>query len=67
MRRVPHAPDNRGYGRNHSSQSDVRSRGRTIRESLSETAQSAGDYVSDVGGRVAESASDYANFSYELC
>ena len=56
----PHASDNRGYGRNHSSQSDVGSRGRTIRESLSESAQSAGEYVSDVGGRVAETASDYA-------
>ena len=57
----PRASDGREYGRNHTSQSGVGSRGRTVRASLSESAQSAGDYVSDVGGRVAETASDYAS------
>lgn len=55
------ASDGREYGRNHTSQSGLGSRGRTVGESLSESAHSAGDYVSDVGGRVAETASDYAS------
>jgi hypothetical protein len=34
---------------------------RSVGERLSETAQSAGDFVTDVGGRVAETASNYAS------
>ena len=57
----PRDSNAREYSRNHASQSGVGSRGRTVRESLSETAQSAGEYVSDVGGSVAETASNYAS------
>ena len=51
----------REYTRNNASQSDAGSRGRTVRESLTETAQSAGEYVADVGGSMAETASNYVS------
>ena len=51
----------REYTRNNASQSDAGSRGRTVRESVSETAQSAGEYVADVGGSMAETASNYVS------
>ena len=57
----PRELDNRVYGRNHSLQSGLGSRGRTVRESLSESAQNAGDYISEVGERVTETATDYAS------
>ena len=51
----------REYSRHNVSQTDSRSRGRTVGESLSETAQSAGEYVADVSGSMAETASSYAS------
>ena len=54
------SPDARGYGRN-MTQSGLGGRDRTVGERLSETAQSAGEYVSDIGESVAETASSYAS------
>jgi hypothetical protein len=55
------SPDARRYGRNDMPQSGREARGRTVGERLSETAQSAGEYVSDIGESVAETASSYAS------
>ena len=55
------SPDARGYGRNDMTQSGRGGRDRTVGERLSETAQSAGEYVSDIGESVAETASSYAS------
>ena len=52
------SPDARGYGRNDSGRGG---RDRTVGERLSETAQSAGEYVSNIGESVAETASSYAS------
>ena len=49
------------YGRNDMTQRGREARVRTVGERLSETAQSAGDYVSDIGESVVETASSYAS------
>jgi hypothetical protein len=53
--------DARGYGRNDMPQSGREARDRTVGQTLSETAQSAGEYVSDIGESVVEKASSYAS------
>ena len=53
--------DAREYRRNDMTQSGRGGRDRTVGERLSETAQSAGEYVSDIGESVAETASSYAS------
>jgi hypothetical protein len=53
--------DARGYSRNDMTQSGRGGRDQTVGERLSETAQSAGEYVSDIGESVAETASSYAS------
>ena len=61
---APSSPRSRGahsYGRNDSTQSGGEPRTRTVGERLSTAAQSAGDYVSDIGESVAETASSYAS------
>jgi len=57
----PRSRDARVYGRNDSTQSGGEPRTRTVGERLSTAAQSAGDYVSDIGESVAETASSYAS------
>ena len=56
-----HSRDARVYGRNDMTQRGREARVRTVGERLSETAQSAGDYASDIGESVAETASSYAS------
>jgi hypothetical protein len=56
-----HSRDARVYGRNDMTQRGREARVRTVGERLSETAQSAGDYVSDIGESVVETASSYAS------
>ena len=60
---APSSPRSRAhsYGRNDSTQSGGEPRTRTVGERLSATAQSAGEYVSDIGESVAETASSYAS------
>jgi hypothetical protein len=53
--------ENRGYGRNDLTQSGRQARDRTVGGRLSETAQSAGEYVSDIGESVVETAGSYAS------
>lgn len=53
--------DARGYGRTDMTQTGPEARDRTVGERLSETAQSAGEYVSDIGESVVETASSYAS------
>jgi hypothetical protein len=53
--------EDRGYGRNDPTRSGRQARDRTVGERLSETAQSAGEYVSDIGESVVETASSYAS------
>jgi hypothetical protein len=56
--------DARGYGRNDMAQSGREARDRTVGErlsELSETAQSAGEYVSDIGESAVKTASSYAS------
>jgi hypothetical protein len=56
-----HSRDARVYGRNDMTQKGREARVRTVGERLSETAQSAGDYASDIGESVVETASSYAS------
>ena len=56
-----HSRDARVYGRNDMTQRGREARVRTVGERLSETAQSAGDYASDIGESVVETASSYAS------
>src|SRR6476646_3601046 len=61
---APSSPTSRDapvYGPNDSTQSGEEPRTRTVGERLSTAAQSAGDYVSDIGESVAETASSYAS------
>jgi hypothetical protein len=51
----------RGYGRNDMPQRGGEARDRTVGERPSKTAQSAGEYVSDIGESVVETASSYAS------
>jgi hypothetical protein len=53
--------EDRGYGRNDLTQSGRQERDRTVGERLSETAQSAGEYVSNIGESVVETAGSYAS------
>jgi hypothetical protein len=53
--------DAREYGRNNMTQRGREARDRTVCERLSETAKSAGEYVSDIGESVVETASGYAS------
>jgi hypothetical protein len=53
--------DAREYGRNNMTQSGLEARDRTVGERLSETAKSAGEFVSDIGESVVETASSYAS------
>jgi len=53
--------DVRVYDRNDMTQRGREARDRTVGERLSETAQSAGDYVSDIGESIVETASGYAS------
>jgi hypothetical protein len=60
----PSSPMSRGphsYGRNDSTQSGAEPRTQTVGERLSASAQSAGEYVSDIGETVARTASGYAS------
>jgi gas vesicle protein len=52
--------DAREYGR-HMTQSGREARDRTVGERISDTAKSAGEYVSDIGESVVETASSYAS------
>ena len=56
-----HSRDARVYGRNDMTQRGREARVRTVGERLFETAQSAGDYASDIGESVVETASSYAS------
>jgi hypothetical protein len=56
-----HSRDTRAYGRNDMTQRGREARVRTVGERVSTAAQSAGDYVSDIGESVAETASSYAS------
>jgi hypothetical protein len=56
-----HSRDARVYGRNDMTQRGREARVRTVGERLSETAQSAGDYASDIAESVVETASSYAS------
>ena len=56
-----HSRDARVDGRNEMTQRGREARVRTVGERLSETAQSAGDYASDIGESVVETASSYAS------
>ena len=51
----------RAYDRNDMTQSRRQARDRTVGERLSDTAKSAGEYVSDIGESVVETASSYAS------
>jgi hypothetical protein len=53
--------DVREYSRNEMPQTGGEARDRTVGERLSETAQSAGKFVSDIGESVVETASSYAS------
>ena len=53
--------DARVYDRNDMTQSRREARDRTVGERLSDTAKSAGEYVSDIGESVVETASSYAS------
>jgi hypothetical protein len=53
--------DVRVYDRNDMTQRGREARDRTVGERLSESAQSAGDYVSDIGESIVETASGYAS------
>src|SRR6476659_88387 len=61
---APSSPRSRAadsFGRNDPTQSGCDRRTRTVGERFSTAAQSAGEYVSDIGERVAETASSYAS------
>ena len=59
--RSPMSRDARVYDRNDMTQSRREARDRTVGERLSDTAKSAGEYVSDIGESVVEAASSYAS------
>jgi hypothetical protein len=54
-------PGTREYTRGNASPGPRPASSRTVGQRLAETAQSAGDYVSDIGESVAETASNYAS------
>ena len=59
--------DVRVYDRNDMTQRAREARDRTVGERLSETAQSAGEYVSDISESIVETASGYASSVSRLC